>query len=135
MAGETDLKKILASLQPDLISGEFVFVSLADWRDDDIHGFSPFAAIREAEGLTLVISREKAEGHALTLGPAFRCITLRVHSSLEAVGLTASVASALARRGISANLIAGYYHDHVFVPSTRAEEALATLKALSASDA
>ena len=61
----------------------------------------------------------------------FRCITLRVHSSLLAVGLTAAVSAALARHAVSANMVAGYFHDHVLVPSDRAEEALKHLENLS----
>ena len=61
----------------------------------------------------------------------FRCITLRVHSSLHAVGLTAAVSAELARHAVSANVVAGYFHDHVLVPSDRAEEALKHLENLS----
>ena len=59
-----------------------------------------------------------------------RCITLTVHSSLEAVGLTAAIATELAGLGISANVVAAYYHDHVFVPCAQAEQAVAGLAAL-----
>jgi hypothetical protein len=62
-------------------------------------------------------------------------ITLRVHSSLAAVGLTAAVAAALSDHGISANVVAAYCHDHIFVPADRAEEALAALRSLQASGA
>jgi hypothetical protein len=55
-----------------------------------------------------------------------------MHSSLEAVGLTAAVATALAARGIAANVIAGARHDHVFVPAARADDALAALRDLAA---
>lgn len=64
----------------------------------------------------------------------FRAITLEVHSSLNAVGLTAAVSGALARRGISANVVAAFYHDHIFVPAGQAQEALETLGALSRGD-
>jgi hypothetical protein len=80
-----------------------------------------FALIREAEGMTLIRP-----------GSGWARITLGIHSSLEAVGLTASVAAALAARGIGANMIAACYHDHVFVPWDRREEAMTALRALSA---
>ena len=83
----------------------------------------------EEEGLTLVIERSVAEGNRIDCSAPFRRIVLTVHSSLEAVGLTAAVATALAERGISANMIAAFHHDHIFVPSDRAEAALAALHA------
>ena len=68
-----------------------------------------------------------AASHGLVASAPMRCITLTVHSSLEAVGLTAAIATELARFGVSANVVAAYFHDHVFVPSAQAEQALAAL--------
>jgi hypothetical protein len=65
-------------------------------------------------------------------GEGWARITLGIESSLEAVGLTARVGTALAERGIGANMIAACHHDHVFVPWERREEAMAALEALSA---
>ena len=61
----------------------------------------------------------------------YACITLEVHSSLEAIGLTAKVSEVLTQHCISANIIAAYYHDHVFVPYHQREEAMKCLQALS----
>jgi hypothetical protein len=58
-------------------------------------------------------------------------ITLRVRSALTAVGLTAAVAAALTRDGIPCNIIAGFHHDHLFVPVDQADRALAALAALA----
>ena len=80
-----------------------------------------FALIREAEGVTIIRQ-----------GSGWARITLAVHSSLDAVGLTAAVAGVLAERGISANMVAAFHHDHLFVPWSRRAEALAALQALSA---
>ena len=66
-------------------------------------------------------------------GTPFARITLTVHSALEGVGLTAAVAGALAQAGIACNVVAGYHHDHLFVPWDRREEALAILQRLSQS--
>lgn len=85
----------------------------------------------EAEGLTLVIPKQRADQHGIAYEGTFRCITLSVHSSLEAVGLTAVIATKLTEHNISANVIAAYYHDHVFVQNGRAEDALSVLKALA----
>ena len=91
--------------------------------------------VAEPEGRTLVLPRERAASLGLAYGFVASWITLRVHSSLDAVGLTAAVATALAAEGISANVVAGYYHDHVFVPWVRASDALDALRALGAGDA
>ncbi|ABC62137.1 ACT domain-containing protein [Erythrobacter litoralis] len=86
---------------------------------------------REAEGLSLIVPHAVALEHELQADPYAR-ITLRVHSALEGVGLTAAVASALAKAGIACNMVAALRHDHAFVPADRAEEALAILKQLQA---
>ncbi|MGE8294566.1 MAG: ACT domain-containing protein [Pseudomonas sp.] len=92
----------------------------------------PIASLREAEGLSLVLARESADRHGLSYDYVATWITLQVHSSLAAVGLTASFSAALAQAGISCNVIAGFHHDHIFVPVECAERALSTLRALSA---
>jgi hypothetical protein len=84
----------------------------------------------EAEGLTLIIRKTAAEQHGIPFEATFKAITLNVHSSLEAIGLTAAVASRLTLRGISANVVAAYYHDHIFVPTTDAKRALQVLREL-----
>ena len=130
MGGETNLASLLTALQPELSEGTFVFVSLPD-EEQAPSGCAPLATIREAEGLTLVLTLEDAELSGFIYEGHFKRITLRVHSSLEAVGLTAAVSTALANHGISANMLAGYFHDHILVPSEDAEPAMACLRALS----
>lgn len=131
MTGETDLKKLLASMSPVLIEGEFVFCSFANACYGDHSDLEPIAAMYEHEGLTLVIPKAKADEHALDYGSVFKGITLMVHSSLDAVGLTAAFSSKLTEHGISANVIAGYFHDHIFVQSDHAKQALAALNELT----
>ena len=130
--GELGLATLLAGLSPRLAPGEFVFCTLAGAAYGDAAGLAPLAAFAEVEGLTLVAPLERAAAAGHACDQPMRCITLGVHSSLEAVGLTAAVAAALAARDISANVIAAYHHDHVFVPAARAQEALELLQALSA---
>jgi len=126
MIGETNLDKLLASMSPKLIAGEFVFCSVqSDYLD--FNALSPLATFRESEGLTLVISKEMAIANQLPFESVFRGITLTVHSSLDAVGLTAAVSSKLADNNISANVIAAYYHDHIFVQTDKAELAIKVL--------
>lgn len=130
MKGDTDLNTLLASLSPALQAGEYVYCSFAGSHYGDHAELSPIAACQEAEGLTLVVPRAEAEAKGLAYDSVFRVISLGVHSSLEAVGLTAVFASQLADHGISANVVAGYFHDHIFVPAEDAERALAALRTI-----
>jgi len=91
----------------------------------------PFALVREREGVTLVLEATDAGALGMDTTRLFRRISLGVHSSLEATGLTAVASQALTDAGISANVIAGYFHDHFMVPASRAQEALAALRRLS----
>ncbi len=131
VTGERDLATLLNSLSPLLIDGEYVFCSVPGARYGEHPELAPVAACIEPEGLTLVIPRRRADEYGLAYETVFRGITLRVHSSLDAVGLTAAVATKLAECGISANVVAGYFHDHIFVPSEDAEKAMAALHELS----
>lgn len=81
-----------------------------------------FAVIYEEEGTTVIAVRDAG---------GFARITLTVHSALEGVGLTAAVAGGLAAAGIACNVVAGYHHDHLFVPWERRDEALAILQRLA----
>jgi len=130
MAGEEDLDKLLALLQPSLLPGDFVFYTAANLKYGDLAELQPIASYQEDEGLTLVLDAQAADDAGLAYESVFNCITLKVHSSLEAVGLTAAVSGKLAGKGISANVIAAYHHDHVFVPKNRAQLALQLLSEL-----
>jgi hypothetical protein len=130
--GETDLTRLLGELNPVLLPGDYVFASLRRWRWQELEPLAPLAIFREEEGLSVVLERDTAAAAGLDVDAPFRGITLSPHSSLQAVGLTAAVAAALAERGIPANVIAGYYHDHIFVPAQRSGEALRVLAALAA---
>lgn len=126
MSGETDLATLLASMEPELRPGEYVYVVV-----DDLDGVEPEATVREPEGLSAVLTRERADALGLPYDYVAAWITLRVHSALAAVGLTAAVSRALAQAGLSCNVIAGYHHDHLLVPAGCGEEALAVLRRLS----
>ena len=125
MSGETDLETMLAGLIVELRPGRYTMVSL----DDPVPlGAGVEALIIEAEGITAVTT-ERDWYHNFEAA----WLTLQVHSSLEAVGLTVAVAATLAERSIACNVLAGYFHDHLLVPRSRAEEAVAGLESLSAS--
>ena len=127
MPGVTDLDELLRSMSPELTEGEFVFCSVSGPLDQYL-ALQPVATFTEAEGLTLILPKSKAQEFGLSFEGEFRQITLTVHSSLDAVGLTAAVATKLASKGISANVIAAFYHDHIFIQSAKAGAALAALK-------
>ncbi|MEM9566902.1 MAG: ACT domain-containing protein [Cyanobacteria bacterium P01_E01_bin.34] len=134
MHGITSLPKLLAQMQPSLQPGEFVFCTVGDSLWADWLHVEPLGVFREVEGLSLIVERERADAASLRYASTFRLITLTVHSSLEAVGLTAAISRCLAECGISANVVAAYHHDHIFVPSQRAEDAMDALEALSDRD-
>src|SRR4051812_46044064 len=108
MSGETDLTKLLASMEPVLLDERYVFATVERVPE----GLNPLGTFREAEGWTLILPEAEAAGLATVTAP-MRCISLTIHSAFEAVGLTAAFATALAAHGISANVVAGFYHDHI----------------------
>jgi len=129
MTGETDLTKLLRSMQPDLNEGEYVFCSLKDSNQIDLNRV--IGSFKETEGLTVIISKSYADELKLSYSFVASWITLTVHSSLEAVGLTAAFAKALTDEGISCNVIAAFYHDHIFVATKDNDRAMTALKKLS----
>jgi hypothetical protein len=132
VTGIVDLDILLQNMEPQLLESEFVFVSSPSLTLADIQALQAKASFQEAEGLSLVLERAVADSRGLSYSGVFRCISLTVHSSLEAVGLTAAFATALAEKGISANVVAATHHDHLFVPQADADRAMAALLALSA---
>jgi len=127
LKGETNLENLLASMSPALTGGEYVFCTIRNAKYGDYADARPLASFAEEEGLTLVLLRDVAELFGLSYEGIFRCITLGVHSSLEAVGLTAAVSGKLAAHGIAANVIAAYFHDHIFVQAELADHAIGIL--------
>ena len=130
MAGETSLATLLRSMSPQLNAGEYVFCTLHDGQWPA--GLDIIGSFREQEGLTVILERRHAEQAGFSFDYVAAWITLNVHSALEAVGLTAAFATALGQSGISCNVIAGYYHDHLFVGQADAERAMQVLRDLAA---
>ncbi|QFS99571.1 ACT domain protein [Labrenzia sp. THAF191b] len=131
MTGETDLATLISQMRPMLDPEPYVFCTFASKSMTDLAEYDPIGLFAETEGLTAILPVERARELGLAEAEWFRRITLTVHSSLEAVGLTASISAALATEGISANVVAAYFHDHVFVPEERADDALAALRKLA----
>jgi hypothetical protein len=131
MTGETDLKTLLASMTPELLDGIYVFVTLAPGVSQP-EGLEPVMVFREREGTTLIVTEAAAKAARLTASFRCRMITLNIHSSLEAVGFLAAITTRLASAGMGVNPVSGFYHDHLFVPAERAEEAMVLLHQLVA---
>ncbi|MFJ7128651.1 ACT domain-containing protein [Streptomyces sp. NPDC098101] len=128
MNAERDLTRLLAGLRPELDPGRYVFTTVDGPAPA---GLAPVVTVAETEGLTLVVRQEEADATSLAYDYVAGRITLRVHSALDAVGLTAAVAGELAGAGMSCNVVAGFHHDHLFVEHARAEEALVVLNRLA----
>jgi hypothetical protein len=129
MTGITDLGELLRSMRPELRGEPYVVAVVPADRASQIVAA---ARIDEAEGTTVIVRQAEADALGLHYDHVAAWITLTVHSSLDAVGLTAAVATALASAGISANVLAAFHHDHVLVPWSRRDDAMSALAALSA---
>lgn len=129
MSGEKNLQQLLKSMKPEHNLGDYVFCKvekLENIRLDDIELF-----FKEKEAITLILKKETADILKLDYSVVMSWITLTVHSSLEAVGLTAAFSKALSDREISCNVVAGFYHDHIFVPKKETTKAMQVLNLFS----
>ena len=125
MNGETNLTTILESMQPELNEGDYVFCTLA--KDTDIDLKDAICTFKEKEGLAIIIKQEYADRFNLKYSFIASWITLTIHSSLEAIGLTAAFSKALSDENISCNVVAAVYHDHIFVAKKDADKAMKIL--------
>jgi len=131
MAGETNINRLIASMSPQLHEGEYVFVTLKEAEANKIPRSIPVFEFKETEGITLILERQIANKLGLDYDFVLAWITLKIHSSLEAVGLTAAFSTELGKHGISCNVVAAFYHDHIFVGEKDAERAVQVLEGLS----
>jgi hypothetical protein len=129
MSGEMNLRNLIKEMKPVLNAGEYVFISLSNI--DAISRSETIFEFKEKEGTTIVLEKSKADELHLSYQFIASWITLKIHSSLEAVGLTAAFSSELAKHNISSNVVAGFYHDHIFVDKKDGEEAIKVLTAFS----
>jgi hypothetical protein len=127
--GETNLTALLKTMRPKLNAGDYVFCTIP--ASQSINPADIVGSFKEEEGLTIILNKIIADKLNLSYTYIVAWITLTVHSSLEAVGLTAAFSVALAKEGISCNVIAAYYHDHIFVAKDDAEKALGVLEKLT----
>ena len=130
--GEKALKTLIQNMEPVLNEGEYVFVTVSDI--ESIPRSLTICEMKEKEGITVVLRKQDAEDHDLSFDFIASRITLNIHSSLEAVGLTAAFSTALGNQNISCNVIAGYYHDHIFIDKKDEDKAMNALIELSKSN-
>lgn len=129
MNGENNLEILLKTMKPKQNKGEFVFCALENL--EKINLSEIVMTFREEERITIITKKEIADQLQLKYSFVASWITLTVHSSLEAVGLTAAFSKALSENGISCNVVAAFYHDHIFVDKKDTEKAMKILNAFS----
>ena len=125
MEGETNLATLLHSMTPILNEGDYVFCTLAECTERVWN--TAICTFREKEGFTAILPLQYADEWGLPYSFVASWITLTIHSSLEAVGLTAAFSTALAKVDISCNVVAAFYHDHIFVAKKDSEKAMGIL--------
>lgn len=125
-----NLSDILHSMHPVLNPGIYVYTLAPN--ECDVNALNPIVTVREQEGLTLVLEESVARNAGLEIIFRSAWITLHVHSDLQAVGLTAAFSDALGKANISCNVVAGVFHDHIFVPVEQAQAAMDVLLLLQA---
>jgi uncharacterized protein len=129
MNGEKNLAILLKTMKPTLNVGEFVFSTVKNL--DNINIGEVEMVLKEKEGITIIAKKAYADSCNLEYTFIAAWITLTVHSALDAVGLTAAFSKALAAENISCNVVAGYFHDHLFVDKKDANQAIKILQNFS----
>ena len=129
MSGETNLQALLKTMSPKLNEGDYVYCTVTTLNNIDPKEI--IGLFKEEEGWTVILNKQMADQLGLSYTYIAAWITLTIHSSLEAVGLTAAFATALGNEGISCNVVAAYYHDHIFVAKGDAEKAMVALQKIS----
>lgn len=122
----SDLKVLLSKMEPILNEGEYIFTTVSNL--DRIPRDKTICEVSEKEGRTVVMRKSEAEVLGLEFDFIASWITLNIHSALDAVGLTAAFSGELAKHGISCNVMAGFYHDHIFVDIKDGQKALEVLQ-------
>jgi uncharacterized protein len=127
--GEINLQILLKNMEPILHHGEYVFCTVSALENGDLS--KVISIFKEQEAITVILPKQVADQAGLKYTATMGWITLNVHSSLEAVGLTATFSQALAAEGISCNVVAAYYHDHIFVNYRDTDKAMSVLRKLA----
>lgn len=124
--GEIDLDKLLKRMEPILHPEVYVFTT---FKDGEVPTeLDPIMMLKESEGITLIVTLYAAQNAEIPCEFQCRMITLNIHSALDAVGFMAKITSRLAELNMGVNPVAGFYHDHLFVPTNRAGDAMIALR-------
>jgi uncharacterized protein len=129
MPGSINLQEVLDSMQISCNNIEYGFATLPI--DADIAPRDILAMFYEDEGLTVIAPTGYLDFQSISFEGPYARLTIESHTSLELVGLTAALAKKLTDVGIPTNIVAAYYHDHIFVPydaRDKAAEALISLR-------
>ncbi|MFW9787384.1 MAG: ACT domain-containing protein [Candidatus Thorarchaeota archaeon] len=126
MSGETNLDTLLKHMKPVVQDGEYVFCVVSENKLEEIE--TPKMIFREPEGTTVIVTKDIAERNSLDYSSSWGLITLSIHSALEAEGFLAAITAYLAKSKISVNAVSAYYHDHLFVPYSKVQDALQILE-------
>ncbi|MEG0850708.1 ACT domain-containing protein [Flavobacterium plurextorum] len=129
MSGEKDLQKLLKNMKPEHNLGDYVFCKIEKVENINLNEIEML--FKEKEAFTLILKKENAEKLNLEYSVVMSWITLSVHSSLEAIGLTAAFSNALSEHEISCNVVAAYYHDHIFIDRKDTVRAMEILSSFS----
>lgn len=129
MSGKTNLSELIKGMTPKLNNGEYVFCTIKD--NSKLDRSKIICEFNEEEGITIVTTKKYADKQGFKYDFIASWITLTIHSSLEAVGLTAAFSAELTEHNISCNVIAAYYHDHIFVNTNDAKKAVSVLNNLA----
>tara|TARA_R110000868_G_scaffold137320_1_gene350865 strand:- start:1884 stop:2276 length:393 start_codon:yes stop_codon:yes gene_type:complete len=130
MSGEKNLEILLKKMKPKLNAGEFVFCEVKNLEEISLKDI--LMSFREEESVTIIIEKKIADDLGLYYSFVASWITLTIHSALDAVGLTAAFSKALSDNTISCNVVAAFYHDHIFVDTKDAAQAMEILHQFSA---
>jgi hypothetical protein len=129
MTGETNLNELIKSMSAVLVDGLYVFATIQP--DQNPPDIEPRMTFKEAEGTTYILLKSEAETCGLAYEFPCRMITLNIHSSLEAVGFIARIATELAKHDMGVNPVSGFFHDHLFVPDGREVDAINILREMA----
>ncbi len=129
MSGEKELHTLLKTMKPKLNDGDYVFCTVQDASRIDLS--EVVMVFNEQEAITVVLKKEIADKLNLSYTYVASWIILTVHSSLEAVGFTAAFSKALSDENISTNVVAAFFHDHLFVDKKDEQKAMEILNKFS----